>query len=56
MVRAHSCHSNESMSVTSVNAVLTVESNGWTFKERTYEKDLQVFKDSSCIMQDYHAT
>jgi hypothetical protein len=33
-----------SMRLTDVNAVHTVESNGWTFKERPDEKDIQVFK------------
>jgi hypothetical protein len=33
-----------SMRVTDVNAVHTVENNGWTFKERPDEKDIQVFK------------
>ena len=33
-----------SMSVTDVNAVHMVESNGWTFKERQVKMDLKVFK------------
>ena len=31
-----------SMSLTNVNAVHTVENNGWTFKERPLEKELRV--------------
>ena len=33
-----------SLSLADVNAFHTVENNGWTFKERPLDKDLQVFK------------